>query len=97
MKENRTYRGQKIGRLTQPTRTLNRYETGDIVLFREEIFPEPWQTDYRGIEPKPTGRVTIETPMSPEWIEREKARGSLLTTIGTVIGVPKNYVEEIKM
>lgn len=97
MKENRTYRGEKIGRLRESPRTLTPYREGEIVLFREEIFPEPWQTSYKGIEPRPTGCVTIEKPMSAEWIAKEKGRGSLLTTIGTVVGVPAGYVEEIRI
>ena len=46
---------------------------------------------------KRTGRVTIESPLSQEDIDKQKAKGSLITTFGTMVSVPKKYVEEIRI
>jgi len=53
--------------------------------------------EFRGMKQKRTGRVTIESPLSQEDIDKQKAKGSLITTFGTMVSVPKKYVEEIRI
>ena len=104
MKENKTYRNHKIGRINMAVNGLTSeisgfpfYREGQIVLFYDELTPsdsELCRGGYMGIEQKPTGRVTIEKPFI---LGEEKTKGSRLTTIGTIVGVPKEYVEEIRI
>jgi len=98
MKESGTYRGQRIGILRKDVYGLTGRITGfpsdykgKIVLFREELYPsdsEMRMGEYMGMKQKPTGKVTIESPLSRKWIDENKQKGSLITTIGTMIGVP---------
>ena len=107
MKENRTYRDHKIGRINTPVNGLTSMVSGvphnpegKIVLFYDELYPsdsELCMGEYMGTKQRPTGRVTIESPLTQEEIEKQKAKGSLLTTVGTMIGVPRKYVEEIRI
>ncbi len=94
-KENGTYRKARIGRITEKAIGLPpHYQAGEVVLFYDELTPE----DSRlGIEPKPTGRVTIESPLTQAELDEEGAINSLTTTNRTMIGVPARYVEEIKV
>lgn len=103
-----TYRGHKIGRINTPVVNgidsvisgVPHYNDGQVVIFREELSPsdsEMHMGEYRGMEQKPTGRVTIESPLTQEEIDKMKAKGSLITTIGTMVGVPSRYVEEIRI
>jgi len=96
-----TYRGAKVGRIAEDCDgMLGGYREGQIVLFREELHPSDFQMrmgEYMGMEQQPIGRVTIESPLTQEEIEKQRAKGSLLTTIGTMVGVPKGYVEEIRI
>ncbi|MBR9683490.1 hypothetical protein GOV03_03030 [Candidatus Woesearchaeota archaeon] len=99
MKENRTYDNHKIGRIKVDHTGLT-YRKDQIVLFQEEVSPtdsEMCLGEYQGIEQKLTGKVTIEGPMTLEEINKQRERRSLLTTVGTTIGVPRGYVEEIKI
>jgi len=107
MQENGTYRNHKIGRINIAVNGLTSmisgfpfYREGQIVLFYDELTPsdsELCKGEYRGMEQKPTGRVTIEKPFTQEEIDEQKAKGSPLINTGTIIGVPKKYVEEIKI
>lgn len=84
MKEYRTYRGEKIGIVTKLcSGDVLEYKVGQVVLFTEE----------QGL-PR---TIKIETPMSQEDISKEKERGSLLTTIGTIVSVPAHFVEEVRV
>ena len=56
------------------------HKAGTIVLFKPD---EDGKT------------VVVESPMTQEWIDREKARGSGLRTVGCIVNVPKSYVEEV--
>ena len=106
MKGYGTYDGQRIGvinhRLTTLTDVISGFPVfrkGMIVLFREEMEPTDSQLqmgEYMGMAQRPTGRVTIETPLSFQDIERERLRGSLITTVGLIVDVPGRYVSEIK-
>lgn len=81
-KENGTYDGQKIGRIAREFNGLvGRYNPGEVVLFREEEYGDT---------------VTIERPKTQKEIDRQKAMSSLLTTDGTIVGVPRGYIEEIR-
>ena len=93
MKENGTYEGEKIGRISIALNGFNSYKEGEIALFRDELDHSDFDGRYTGR--KYTGRVTIESPLSPEEIKEQEAKCSLLTTIKTVINVPKKYIEEI--
>lgn len=107
MKENGTYRGQRIGRLVKDVygeisriSGFPEHSEGRIVLFREQLTPsdsELCMGEYMGREQKPTGFVTIEVPLSQEEIEKQRARGSRLITMCTMVGVPVRYVEEIRI
>jgi hypothetical protein len=100
-KENRTYGGAKIGRITQECGGMaSNYSAGQIVLFTEELHHSDSQLrmgEYAGMKQQSTGRVTIETPLTPEEIGRQRAQHSLLTTMATMINVPIRYVEEIRV
>ena len=103
MKENRTYRGHKVGKIKRPiyglTSIISRvpyYNKGEIVLFKEEPYlsdPECIE-EYQGMKQQSTRTVTIESPLTQE--EIAKAEDPLLTT-RTIIGVPKKHVKEIKL
>ena len=99
MKEKGIYRGHRIGRIViGGTYGLSRYEEGQVVLFREELEPPGVSMgEYRGVEQKPRGTLIIEIPHTEEDILKNREKGSLITTFGTTIGVPKSYVEEIRI
>lgn len=103
MKEYGTYRGHRIGivRASPDTHVsqisgVSNYRPGEIVLFREET-DESNLGEFRGVKPKPTGRLTIESPLCQAEIDKQKAQGSLITTFGIIVGVPRRYIEEIKL
>ena len=52
---------------------------GKVVLFKKES----------------GGTICVETPMNDEWIEKTKARGSGIRTVGTMVNVPRDFVEEV--
>lgn len=96
MQENGTYENQRIGRVK--TAIEGYYREGQIVLFREEVTPsdsELCMGEYAGMEQQPAGTVTVEIPLTQEGIDWHKAKGSLLTTMVTMIEVPEGYIEEI--
>jgi hypothetical protein len=39
---------------------------------------------------------TVETPMPQDWITRQRAQGSLLTTVVPTIGVPMGLIEPVE-
>lgn len=81
MKRNGTFQGHRIGCLTQPCHgEASSMFKGEIVLFR----------------PDESGTLTIEYAMAPNAIEEQRKKGSLLTTMGTMVSVPAHYVKEIK-
>jgi len=45
--------------------------------------------------PNGDGFCTIESPISDEWIERNRSENNGIRTIGTCVGVPLNLIEEI--
>ncbi len=73
----------KIGiiRSTYETQTISGHRAGNVVLFRRED----------------GDTCTIETPMSNAMIKEQRSRGSGLTTIGTCVGFPRRYIEEVKI
>jgi hypothetical protein len=84
MKENKTWRGQyKIGEVVMPIGGScgQMYKVGDVILFEDDG----------------DGRITVETPYTQEEIGRQRAKGSLLTTGGTIVNVPAVYVQEIPL
>jgi len=107
MKRNGTYRGQKIGIVRQPLKGLfgilsevPHHEEGEIVLYTEELEPSNSQMkmgEYQGQEQRPTGRVTVESPLTQAQIDKHKAQGSLIATTGTMINVPAEYIEEVRI
>jgi hypothetical protein len=98
-KENHTYQGAKVGRITKDcSGRATHYSEGRIVLFTEQLSPsnaELRMGEYMGMEQRPTGNVTLEMPLDQHEIDQRKAKGSLITTIGTMVNVSKEYVEEI--
>ena len=71
-----------------------------MVLFRYELNPSDSQLcigEYIEIEQKTTGKVTIEIPLSQEEIDNRKEKRSLITTMCTMVGVPKSCLEEIRI
>jgi len=107
MKEYGTYRGEKIGIIRKNIPTLTSAASGfpdsrrgKLVLYREHIFPDDSQLqmgEYMGMEQRPTGRATIESPLYQKEMEEQKAKGSLITTMETIAGVPMEYIEEIRI
>ena len=55
------------------------HKEGDIVLFRKES----------------ERHCTIESPISDEWIARNKAENNGIRTIGTCVGVPLSLIDEV--
>lgn len=91
------YRGQKVGMVRK---NFCGYHVGRVVLYTSELTPsdsELQMGEYRGMQQKPTGRITVEIPLNPEQISRNKERGSLIRTMGTMINVPSKNVEEIRV
>lgn len=105
MKEYGNYTGQKIGMIKCNTTSkvslvsgVPHYCPGQIVLFREEVeHMNSSLGEFNGVKSKPTGRVTIESPLCQAEIDKQRAKGSLITTIGVMINVPVGYVEEIRI
>ncbi len=92
MKEYGTYRGEKIGRIVRAVSGLViKYRRGEMVLYTEEF-----SSETNG-QKRNLGTLTIETPLIKEEIDKEKAKGSLLTTIRTMVGVPKNFVRTVRI
>ena len=86
-RENGTYEGAKIGRIAKRCNGLvGSYRTGEIVLFAK---------GSREMRSQPR-TVTVESPLCQEDITKESARGSLITTVRTTVGVPVEYIEEVK-
>lgn len=73
-------RGEFIGSIVESFPCLSSYQAGEFVLCREEASGKT---------------VTVEMPMCPASIARQRAEGSGLTTIMTTIGVPKKYVKQV--
>ena len=73
--------GYFVGEIVEETRGLAlAYSAGEIVLCRAE---------------RTSKTLTLDRPLSIEAIDEEVARGSLITTIGTMVGVPRRYVREV--
>jgi hypothetical protein len=80
MKEYKTYDNEKIGRIKEDFGGMvSSYSAGRIVIFKKE--------DDK--------TLTVEIPYNNEEISKQKEKGSLITTMGTIVGVPKKYIEEI--
>ena len=107
MQREEAYKNHKIGIIkkavdgvTSLISGIHYHEAGAVVLFREEIFPTDSQLamgEYMGRIQKPTGTVTIESPLPQKDIDKQKAQCSLLRTVGTIVGVPKSYVEGVRL
>lgn len=63
--------------------TMGGIKPGDAVLFSDATYED--------------GTCVIEIPMSDEMIDKQRERGSCLTTWGCCVGVKTKYIEEIKM
>jgi len=61
------------------------YREGDVVLFHDDCTPEGGTSKT----------YTVERPLTREQISDRRKRGSRITTIGTTVWVPKNYVDEV--
>lgn len=97
MKEYGTYNDHKIGIMKEDVPTLTSMVSGfreglkgKLVLYREEYSSDDGPR-------RELGTVTVETPLSQEEIDKQKAKHSLITTMGTIVGVPKSYVEEVRI
>ncbi len=98
LKERGAYRGEKIGRVVKDCYGCCgwslAYGEGDIVLFREQLPPNSSLGEYHGMKQEPTGFLTVERPLTQAEIGAQMAKGYLLA-MGTMVGVPADYVEEI--
>ncbi|MFH1801320.1 MAG: hypothetical protein ABH804_00590 [archaeon] len=82
MKKDRIPYEGTIGVVVESFDTLGGpYNKGDFVLFE----------DQGG------GKVTVETPLTKHEIEDRRKEGSLISTILTIVNVPRNFVEEVKL
>jgi hypothetical protein len=107
MKKYGTYDKHKIGVMKRDVSTITAAVSGfperlngELVLYREEKWPNDSMMqmgEYREIKQKNLGTVTVEIPLSREEIKKQKEKGSLLTTVGTIVGVPRTYVTEIRI
>lgn len=80
MKSNNTYRGERIGIIRKEIKGMvENYSPGEVVLFL----------------PEDHGYVTLESAMSAEQIQEQREKGSLISTIKTMVGIPPSYIEEI--
>lgn len=80
MKRDGIYRAQKIGKITESFETMGPpYKKDDFVIFIDEG----------------DKTVTIETPCTKEEIIKNKKEKSLISTFGTIINVPRRFVEEL--
>jgi len=73
-------RGEFIGLIVESFPSLSSYQAGEFVLCREEASGKT---------------VTVEMPMCPASIARQRAEGSFLTTVMTTIGVPRKYIKQV--
>lgn len=74
------------------------YQKGEVVVFRHHMHPsdgEMQMGEYRGMVQRPTGRLVIEVPLTPEEIDKKGGRGIL--TRRTMVDVPERYVSEVKV
>jgi hypothetical protein len=89
MRENRTLRDTLIGVVVKKFGGIGPgYQVGEYVVFRRY----PIRSNVGRIQ---RYNLVVETPMSAKQIEEERKRGSLITTIGTIVGVPADYVQEV--
>ena len=105
MRERGTYHGYRIGIVKRELRGLvgaisgfPEYCGGEVVLFREEMTPSDSQIhmgEYMGCEQRPTGIVTIERPVNAAELGSRRIAGLLLVTFCTMVGVPRDCIEEI--
>ncbi len=80
MKRDGIYRAQKIGKITETFERLGPlYKKDDFVIFTDEG----------------DKTVTIETPLTKEEIIKNRKEKSLISTFGTIINVPRRFVEEL--
>ena len=78
MKENGTLRNHMIGVVTHSfPGEFPTYHKGERVIFRDDG----------------DNTVTVEKPMTMESINENRAKGSLNTTIGTMVNVPKRLIK----
>jgi hypothetical protein len=74
------------------------YNQGEVVVYREHLEPPCTQMgEYRGVEQKPNGSLTVETPLSIEEIIKRRKDGNFITTVRTMTFVLARYVMEIKL
>ncbi len=78
MKRNHTYHGQKIGKVKQAIDSIVSYRKGEFVII---------ERDYGD------GKCCIGKPLSIERIRENMLTGSLITTMGTTVNVPLDYIE----
>lgn len=93
MKESKTYRGEEVGIITKPFSgfVTPNYQPGTVVLYKKEVSPDI------DVSKKDLGTLIVEIPMSQAGIDKEKLRGSFITTFRTIVGVPKSYVKKAKI
>jgi hypothetical protein len=84
MKENKTYRGEKIGVIRKPIKGINSFEQGEAVVYREGEHLE-----------KDEKTLMIASPMTPEQIRENREKGSLITTYNSTVCVPREYVMDV--
>lgn len=83
MKQYGTYRGEKVGIIAKNfSGDVSIYKKGSVVLYKPD---------------SSENTLTVETALSQEEIKKRKENGSLNTTIDTIVSVPQEYIEEIKV
>lgn len=91
---NHSYKG-KIGIAKEGIRGMClAAKPGDIILYRPYEVRDEWSVDEATREWDRT-HCSIETPMSKEQIQEQKAKGSGLIVYGTCVGVPLSLIEEL--
>lgn len=74
------HKNYKIGIMIEDAGHINQYPKNSIVIFRTSD----------------DGTVTLEMPLTLDEIKENRKKGSFISTYGTLICVPKNYVKELK-
>lgn len=72
-----------IGRITKEIKDIVHYDEGEIVGYT--------------LRQSKKGLLTVEKPHTPEEIKKRRSEGNMISTFKTIVGVPREYIEQIKI
>lgn len=91
MKDNGTYRSEKIGIVVKDIPGICSRKKGAIVIYRREHKVN----DYEELD-ELDDTLTVESPLPRKWIRKNRKGNNLITTGSTMVGVPMYYVADIR-